>query len=125
MIWCPRLVRSSRIADGIRSSTSTSQPLSQAAAAFLHWASHRDKPVIIGEFAVAGDPPGWPAWLAAAGQLARTDRQIKAMVYFDANGVDSSGAAYQHWLGNQPAALAAFAALARQPYLRAVAPNDP
>jgi hypothetical protein len=106
-------------------STSTSQPLSQAAAAFLRWASHHDKPVIIGEFAVAGDPPGWPAWLAAAGRLVKTDPQIKAMVYFDANGIDSSGDAYQYWLGDHPAAMAAFATLARQPYLRAVAPHDP
>jgi hypothetical protein len=98
--------------------TSTAQPLSQAAAPFLRWASQHDRPVIIGEFGVAGNPSGWPAWLAAAGNLARADHQIKAMAYFDANGIDSSGHQYQHWLGNQPTALAAFAALLREPFFR-------
>jgi hypothetical protein len=106
-------------------STSTSQSLSAAAAPFLHWASHHDKPVIIGEFGALGNQRGLAAWLTAAGQLPEADHQIKAMAYFDANGVDSSGHAYQHWLGGQPAALAAFAGLFRQPSFRAVITGDP
>ena len=39
-------------------STSTSQSLRAASAPFLSWASHHDKPVIIGEFGVSGNPPG-------------------------------------------------------------------
>ena len=96
--------------------TSVAQSLSAAAAPFLAWARHHDKPVIIGEFGVLGGHPGaWPAWLTAAGQLPESDHQIKAMVYFDANGVDSTNHRYQHWLGNQPVALAAFARLLAQP----------
>jgi hypothetical protein len=96
--------------------TSVAQSLSAAAAPFLAWARHHDKPVIIGEFGVlGGHPEAWPAWLAAAGQLPESDHQIKAMVYFDANGLDSTNHPYQHWLGNQPAALAAFARLLGQP----------
>ena len=106
-------------------STSTAQPLSAAAAPFLRWASHHDKPVIIGEFGAMGNQKGLGTWLAAAGQLSKTDHQIKAMAYFDANGVDSSGNAYQHWLGNQPAALSAFADLLRQPYFRPAVSGDP
>jgi hypothetical protein len=105
--------------------TSTSQSLRAASAPFLRWASHHDKPVIIGEFGVIGNPPGWAAWLTAAGRLPETDHQIKAMAYFDANGVNSSGDAYQFWLGDRPAALSAFASLLRQPYFRPAVPNDP
>ena len=105
--------------------TSTSQSLHAAAAPFLRWASHHHKPVIIGEFGVIGNPPGWAAWLTAAGRLPEADHQIKAMAYFDANGVNSSGDAYQFWLGNRPAALSAFAGLLKQPYFRPAVPSDP
>jgi hypothetical protein len=105
--------------------TSTSQSLRAASAPFLRWASHHDKPVIIGEFGVIGNPPGWAAWLTAAGRLPETDHQIKAMAYFDANGVNSSGDAYQFWLGDRPAAMSAFASLLRQPYFRPAVPSDP
>ena len=105
--------------------TSTSQSLRAASAPFLRWASHHDKPVIIGEFGVIGNPPGWAAWLTAAGRLPETDHQIKAMAYFDANGVNSSGDAYQFWLGDRPAAMSAFASLLRQPYFRPAVPHDP
>ena len=96
-------------------STSTAEPLSEAAAPFLRWASHHDKPVIIGEFGEMGSPPGLAAWLTAAGEIAENDHQIKAMAYFDANGVDSTGTSFELWLGDQPAALSAFAGLLDQP----------
>jgi hypothetical protein len=105
--------------------TSTSQSLHAAAAPFLRWASHHHKPVIIGEFGVIGNPRGWAPWLTAAGRLPETDHQIKAMAYFDANGVNSSGDAYQFWLGDRPAALSAFAGLLRRPYFRPAVPSDP
>lgn len=96
--------------------TSVKQSLSQAAAPFLAWAAHHDKPVIIGEFGVyGGDPAAWPAWLAAAGRLPEFDHQIKAMAYWDASGVDSTDHSFQMWLGNQPAALTAFARLLAEP----------
>jgi hypothetical protein len=106
-------------------STSTSQSLSAAAAPFLRWASHHDKPVIIGEFGIVGHPRGWAGWMTAAGQLPNADHQIKAMVLFDATGTDSTGHPYNLWLGNQPAVLSAFAGLLRQPDFRAAGANDP
>jgi hypothetical protein len=106
-------------------STSSSQSLREAASPFLHWASHHDKPVIIGEFAAGGNPSGWAGWLTRAGQLATTDHQIKAMVYFDANGTDSNGHPFHYWLGNHPAAIAAIRRLLEQPYFHPTAPNDP
>lgn len=104
--------------------TSPGQSLSQAAAPFLTWAAHHDKPVIIGEYGDDASQAGWVSWLAAAGRLARSDRQIKAMVYFDARGTDASGHTYDLWLQNRPAALAAFASLARQPYFNPAVPHD-
>ena len=106
-------------------STATSQSLSEAALPFLRWASHHSKPVIIGEFGALGNQRGLAAWLTTAGQLPKADPQIKAMVYFDANGIDETGSAYQHWLGNQPAALSAFADLLRQPYFRPAVSGAP
>jgi Glycosyl hydrolase family 26 len=106
-------------------SSSVSVPMSKAAAPFLQWASHRNKPVIIGEFGVAGDPPKWASWLRGAGQLARRDPQIKAMAYFDANGINSTGSPYFFWLGSHPSALREFAALLRQPYFHPHPPGDP
>jgi hypothetical protein len=106
-------------------STSSSQSLREAASPFLRWASHHNKPVIIGEFAAGGNRSGWATWLTRAGQLAKSDRQIKAMVYFDANGTDSNGHLFHYWLGNHPAAIAAIGRLLEQPYFHPTAPNDP
>jgi hypothetical protein len=47
------------------------------------------------------------------------------MAYFDANGIDATGQHYQHWLGDQPAALAVFADLLKQADLRVVTTSDP
>ena len=105
--------------------SSASQSLSEAAGPFLRWASHHDKPVIIGEFAAGGNSRDWAAWLTAAGQLAKTDRQIKAMAYFDGNGTDSNGNAFRYSLGDQPAAMSAFSRLLSQRYFQPAVPNDP
>jgi hypothetical protein len=102
-----------------------SQSLSQAAAPFLHWAAQHPKPVIIGEFATGGSARGWAPWLTAAGRLAETDRQIKAMAYFDADGTDSNGNPFQYSLTDRPAALSAFAGLLAKPYFRPAVPHDP
>jgi hypothetical protein len=96
-----------------------------AAAPFLRWASHHDKPVIIGEFGELGSRPGLAAWLTAVGQIAENDPQIKAMAYFDANGVDSTGTSFRLWLGDQPAALSAFAGLLDQGYFHPAVSGDP
>jgi hypothetical protein len=104
---------------------STAQPLSVAAAPFLSWASRTGKPVIIGEFAVKGRPAGWSAWLAAAGKLAQSDRQIRAMAYFDGNGSDSNGHPFQYSLVRHPQALQVFGQLLTQPFFRPAIRADP
>lgn len=84
---------------------------------FLAWASHHDKPVMIGEFGV---PVSYGAqqraqWLRAAQQVVLADRQIKALLYFDANPA-GQGPQGSYSLGGDAAALAVFRAIARQPY---------
>jgi hypothetical protein len=98
------------------------QSLQQAAAPFLRWAAHTGKPVIIGEFADNGQPSSWPGWLAAAGQFAEQHPQIKAMVYFDADGTDSNGNPFAYWLGAHDQAIRAFARLAATPYFEPAVP---
>ena len=98
--------------------SSPSQSLKTAAAPFLSWARHTGKPVILGEFGVGGSAGQWPAWLAAAAQLARSDRQIRAMAYFDANGTNSQGHPFSYALGDHPAALTAFSRLLGEQFFR-------
>jgi hypothetical protein len=84
---------------------------------FLSWASHHDKPIMIGEFGV---PASFGAqqraqWLYAAAQVVQANRQIKALVYFDA---DQPGVGPQeaYSLGGDASALSAFRSMARQSY---------
>jgi hypothetical protein len=99
------------------------QSLRQAAAPFLKWAAHTGKPVIIGEFASNDPPSSWPAFLAAAGQFAEENPQIKAIAYFDANGSDSNGNPFKYWLGSHARAIRAFARLAAMPYFQPTVPS--
>jgi hypothetical protein len=101
-------------------SVSPSQTLQEAAQPFLSWARHTRKPVLIGEFAVAGRPAAWSRWLLAAGELAGIDRQIKGMAYFDANGTDSQGRPFEYWLGSNGPALRAFGQMLSWPTFRPV-----
>jgi hypothetical protein len=101
------------------------QSLTAAATPFLNWARHTGKPIIIGEFAAGGNAGGWPAWLTAAGRLAESDRQIRAMAYFDGDGQDSNGHPFQYSLATHPPATRAFAALLRQPFFRPAVVTDP
>lgn len=103
-------------------STSIHQPLQAAAQPFLSWARHTHKPVMIGEFAVNGSPSAWPNWLLAAGELAKGDKQIKAMAYFDANGTDSQGRSFQYWLGDNGPALRTFGEMLSWPLFHPVLP---
>jgi hypothetical protein len=89
--------------------------LAQSARPFLRFAIRTGKPVIIGEFGVGGDKAGWPHWLAVAGRLPLAYPQVKAMVYFDANGTDSNGRPFRYWLGTAGRALASFARLMAAP----------
>ena len=101
-------------------SATTSVPLQVAAAPFLQWAKGTGKPVMIGEFAASGAPSAWPNWLLAAGELASTDKQIKGMAYFDANGTDSQGRAFQYWLGDDGTALRTFGEMLKWPVFHPV-----
>jgi hypothetical protein len=107
-------------------SASPRQPLGAVISPFLHWAAHRPKPVLIGEFGVRSDPRGWPSWLTGIGQLAREDPQIKALVYFDAAGRDSQGRPYNFLLTGNPAATSTFASLLAERYFstRFIQPGD-
>ena len=85
--------------------------------AFLGWASHYDKPVMIGEFGVPeSDGAGQRAqWLRAAQRVVLADRQIKALLYFDANPA-GQGPQGSYSLAGDAAALSAFRAIAAEPY---------
>jgi hypothetical protein len=104
---------------------SPAQSLSAAAAPFLNWAQPTGKPVIIGEFASNGQSAGWSSWLARAGQLAASDRQIRAMAYFDGDGTDSNGHPFQYALSSHPAALSVFGRLLAEPFFRPAVRSDP
>ncbi len=83
---------------------------------FLRWASHHDRPVMIGEFGVPvsyGDARR-ARWLRAARQVVLASPQIKALLYFDA---DPAGQAPpgRYSLGDG-AALGTFRAMARLTY---------
>ena len=79
--------------------------------------------MIIGEFAVKSRPATWANWLLAAGRLAQSDHQIKAMAYFDANGTDSNGHTFHYWLGESQSALASFARLLTWQFFRPALPS--
>ena len=92
---------------------------------FLSWASHHDKPVMIGEFGV---PESYSAqqraqWLRAAQQVVVADRQIKALLYFDATpaGQDPAGS---YSIGGDGPALAAFRSIAKQAYFNPAGTAD-
>ena len=90
--------------------------------AFLGWASHHDKPVMIGEFGVpvAYGNQQRAQWLHAAQRVVTADRQIKALLYFDAD-PPGQGPEGRYSLGGDAAALAVFRAIARQPYFNPAA----
>ncbi len=106
-------------ADAYPLSPSTSggyEPLSDLLAAFLTWAAGHGKPVMIGEFGVPlsyGDRRA--AWLEQAARYVRTHPEIKALVYYDGPARRTNPIA-DYWLQSDPAAMRAFADLARDPY---------
>jgi beta-mannanase len=83
---------------------------------FLSWASQHDKPVMIGEFGVpeSYSPQQRAQWLRAAQQVVTADRQIKALLYFDANPA-GQGPQGSYAFGDG-AVLSAFRSIADQPY---------
>ena len=88
------------------------------AKAFMAWASHRPKPVIIGEFAAAtsyGDRR--PDWITAAALYIQAHPQIKAAAWFDQTRPEDP--AYYHFaLEGDAGSLEAFGALAGSSYFQ-------
>jgi len=96
------------------------QSFAAAAGPFLDWARSRPHPIVIGEFgwaASAGEEPR-QRWLTEAGEFVRTQPQIKALVYFDADNSESPTDAYDTSLRRAPGSMAAFRAVAAQSYFR-------
>ncbi len=95
------------------------QPLGRLIRPFLNWAQQQQKPVMIGEFGVPRSyPPDERArWLEQAQTTLTAGRQIKAVAYFD---YDPAGARINnaYALGTDPVVVAAFRALATDPYFR-------
>jgi hypothetical protein len=102
--------------------SSTRQPLAVAAQPFLRWANATKKPILIGEYGTYGAPTALPSWLQSAGEMAKLDRHIKGMAYFDANGTDSQDRPFQDYLGGNSAALRSFRMLLTWRIFRPVLP---
>jgi hypothetical protein len=88
---------------------------------FLNWASHRPKPVMIGEYGV---PQTYgqmqrARWLFEAARTVRADPQIKALSYFDGN------AKLSYALNAGSPALQAFRSIAQMPYFNPAIPPAP
>jgi hypothetical protein len=83
---------------------------------FLAWAEHHAKPIMIGEYGV---PVSYPpqeraSWLRDAAQTAQSDRQIKAMIYFDS---DPTGHSMDHSFSlNDQESARAFRSMADDRY---------
>jgi hypothetical protein len=85
---------------------------------FLRFAAeHPAKPAMVGEFGVArswGDQRA--PWLRDAAATFKAHPQIRAVMYFESDPLDNAGANQQFELADDPAAMAAFKALAGEPY---------
>jgi hypothetical protein len=84
---------------------------------FLAWAAGHAKPVIIGEY---GAPESWGSaaradWLRAATATIKAQPQIRAACYYDSDPVRDRPVE-NYGLEDDPAALSAFTAMARDPY---------
>lgn len=86
-------------------------------APFLRWAAGHAKPVIIGEYGApdSWDPATRAAWLRAATATIKASPQIRAACYYDSDPVRDHPVE-DYALENDPAALSAFTAMARDPY---------
>lgn len=86
----------------------------------LDWASHHSKPVMIGEYGVPRSylPQQRAQWLRAAGQTARSDPQVKALVYFDGDPA-GNGVRVMYGLDPGSAPLQALRAVADERYFAA------
>jgi hypothetical protein len=89
--------------------------MNDLSAPFLRFAAgHPNKPAMVGEFGVAR---AWGAeradWLRGAAEVFKTHPQIRAVLYFESDPLDNSGAREQFSLADDPRAVAAFRDLDR------------
>ena len=91
---------------------------------FYLWGLPRRKPMLIGEFGTVEGPPGAKAaWFAQAEDALRTQfPQIRAVVYFESNH-ENFGRYFDWRATSSRSSLAAFRALALDPYFRAAPPH--
>ena len=97
-------------------------PIDNLMSEFLKWAATHPKPIVIGEYGVAESWGGVSraSWLTAAAQAFHANPQIKAVSYFDSN-PDGNDHTQSFRLSPGSPELAAFAAIARDPYFN---PNN-
>jgi Glycosyl hydrolase family 26 len=88
---------------------------------FLNWASHRPKPILIGEYGVPQTygPVHRAQWLMGAARTVQADPQIKALSYFDGN------TQRPYALDAGSPALQAFRSIAQMPYFNPAIPPAP
>ena len=92
------------------------RPIGELMAPFLRWAAGHDKPIIVGEFGVAG---AWGSaaraeWLRDAARTFRANPQIKAVSYFESD--DDKGPTGHFSLTGDGPAFEAFAELSKDPW---------
>jgi hypothetical protein len=93
-------------------------PLGDHLRPFFAWtAQHPTKPVMIGEFGVARayDPAKRAAWIRNGAAVFKANPQVKAVLYFESDPEDRKPDG-QFSIADDPAALAAFVELAKDPY---------
>jgi beta-mannanase len=93
-------------------------PLGEHLTPFFAWtASHPTKPVMIGEFGVARayESAKRAAWIRNGAAVFKANSQVKAVLYFESDPEDRKPEG-RFSISDDPAALAAFVELARDPY---------
>jgi beta-mannanase len=94
---------------------------------FLSWASHINKPIMIGEFGAprSYSPRQRAQWLNDMAKTVMADHQIKALVYFDGSPAGRA-AVLQYGLDPGSAPMRAFRGIAHQRYFeRTSSPGPP
>ncbi|HEY3504038.1 MAG TPA: glycosyl hydrolase [Actinocatenispora sp.] len=93
------------------------RPLTDVLTPFLTWARRHRKPIVIGEYGAPKSygSPARAAWLRGAAAEFRANPQIRAACYYDSD-PDRDRPVERYALRGDPRALAAFTAMARDPY---------
>ncbi|NYG60269.1 hypothetical protein BJ980_003192 [Nocardioides daedukensis] len=95
-------------------SSRADEPLEPHVADFLDWASRRPHPVMLGEFSTTRVPGGGDlvAWLRETRRFVKSNPQIAAVVFFEAD----KGESGPHAFSPDPAALRELARWSRDPW---------